>query len=219
MTTSDCFRRDPQKGETGLPTQRGFTVIELMITIGVIAIIASLALPSYRTLIEKREVTSGAEQVSAFLSSAKMESIKRNEFIAIWRDVGNQCLGFYSYDPDDPRDSCDCTVMDPTAANACAIDGFRDGSAMALHVLNSQVLNKPVDITAMDLGGDDNLVIFDPVRGMLVDDDTVSMPLEAKLLSKGQVYGLNVRLSATGRVSICSDNSVAEMDVPGFDDC
>lgn len=220
MTNRALDRRDPQKGKKGF-SNKGFTIVELMVVIGVIAIIASLALPSYATLIEKREVTSGAEQLSAFLSSAKMEAIKRNEQIAIFRDNANQCIGFYSYDRDsaNPRSSCDCTVLDPTANNACAIDEFNDGTAMKLHALNQNLLNKPVSISAINLGGSDQLVIFDPIRGMLVEDDVVAMPLEAWLLSESSTYGLNVRLSATGRVTVCTNTTGTDYAVPGFEEC
>ena len=64
----------------------------------------------------------------------------------------------------------------------------------------------------------DDLVIFDAVRGMLVADDTVLMPLELKLLSKHDTYSLNVQVSATGRVKICND-STATIKVPGFKQC
>ena len=69
------------------------------------------------------------------------------------------------------------------------------------------------------LGRADNLIIFDPIRGMLVFDDQVfPMPLEAKLLSKHETYALNVRLTAAGRVTICSDIN-ADINVPGYDVC
>lgn len=219
MTTSELFRRDPQKGKSGFSIKRGFSAIELMITIGVVVIIASLALPSYGTLKEKRRVTGGAEQIAEFLSSAKMEAIKRNERIAIWRDVDNQCMGYFSLAVDAERTNCDCMLLVPDGVNACAIDDFRDGSRMSLHVINNSVLDKPVDIYAIDLGGEDELVVFDPVSGMLVDDDTVFMPLEVKLMSYDEAYALNVRLSATGRAIICSDPDAGELAVPGYHAC
>ena len=73
MPSQAQTRRDPQKGKKGFSTNKGFTVIELMIGIAVVAIIASLALPSYRAIIEKRQVTSAAEQLTAFLGSMKGE--------------------------------------------------------------------------------------------------------------------------------------------------
>lgn len=220
MTTFARLRRDPSKGKKEFSKHHGFTVIELMIAIAVLAIITSLALPSYRALIEKRQVTSGAQQLSAFLSSAKMEAVKRNDMIAVYTDVDNACAGFYVYDPDSPRANCDCTKIDPEADNACAIDEFGDGG-LRLHAINETILNKPVKIAGINVvGRGDGLVVFDPIRGMLVfDDDVEPLPLELKMLSKQDTYGLNVRVTATGRVTICSDTSEADLAVPGFDEC
>jgi len=222
MKTFGKTRRDPQKGKKEFSTSNGFTLIELMVVIAVIAIITSFALPSYRTLIEKRQVTSGAHQISAFLSAAKMEAIKRNEKVAISTDSGEWCVGFIAYDANDTDTDadCDCTLTDPAAAKACAVDEFGDGT-MVLRVLRGSQLNKPVNMTAINLGGSDplDLVVFDPIRGMLVADDTVAMPFEMKLLSKHDTYALNVQLTATGRVTVCSDMNVADINVPGYDDC
>jgi len=222
MKTFGKTRRDPQKGKKEFSTHKGFTLIELMVVIAVIAIITSFALPSYRTLIEKRSVTSGAQQISAFFSAAKMEAVKRNEMIAIHTDLANACMGFFAYDPDaaTPRTNCDCTLTDPDAGNACAIDDLGDGG-MRLHVLNASLLNKPIKVTDITiLGRADDLVIFDPIRGMLVFDGAVApIPLELKMLSKQDAYGLNVQLTATGRVTICSDMPSGGFNVPGYDDC
>jgi prepilin-type N-terminal cleavage/methylation domain-containing protein len=237
MKTFGKTRRDPQKGKKEFSTHRGFTLIELMVVIAIVAIITSFALPSYRTLLEKRQVTSGAHQISAFLSSAKMEAVKRNEKVAIstFVDANEWCMGYVAYDANEVDDdaACDCKLTIPTAAGACAVDDFGDGT-MVLRVLrNTQPdnwpspdlvnkpdhLNKPVEITSIDLGGGDNVVIFDPIRGMLVADDTVAMPLEMKMLSKQEAYGLNVQLTVTGRVTVCSDTSTAVYPVPGYDEC
>ena len=83
MPNSAQTRRDPQKGKNGFSNNKGFTLIELMIAIAVLAIVTSLALPSYRTIIEKRQVTSGAEQFRAFMSSAQFESVRRNQPVAV----------------------------------------------------------------------------------------------------------------------------------------
>ena len=123
-----------------------------------------------------------------------------------------------------PRTSCDCTETDPDGANACALDEFGDGG-MALRVLNKSQIDKGhsdrVKITDIDITGRaDDLVIFDPIRGMLIFDGAVApVPMELKMLSEKDTYGLNVRLTATGRVSVCTDTSQAAIAVPGFEDC
>jgi len=226
MKTSEQTRRDPQKGKKEFSTSKGFTIIELMVAVAVIAIVTSFALPSYQTLIEKRNLSSGAHQFSAFFSAAKMEAIKRNEHIAIFTDVGNACMGFFVYDTETETPKvCDCTETDPDGANACAIDEFGDGG-MALRVLNKSQIDKGksnrVKITDIDIAGnDDNLLIFDPIRGMMYfgQEAVEPVPMELKMLSEKDTYGLNVRLTATGRVTVCTDTSQAAIAVPGFEDC
>lgn len=185
-------RRDPLKGETGLPRNKGFTVIELMIAIAVLAIITSLALPSYRAIIEKRRVTSGTEQIAAFISAAQMEAVKRNMQVAI------ACT----------EDACTATVLDDPTADGDLLLRTLDFSGWV------------ADVISVDYGGDDELVIFDPVRGMLTEEDFVPSPLEIQLASPQDMYALNIRMAPTGRITMCSDRIRApDRAVPGYDDC
>jgi type IV fimbrial biogenesis protein FimT len=177
-------------------------VIELMITLAVLAIITSLALPSYRTILEKRQVTSGAEQVGAFLSAVQIEAVKRNEPIAVSyarSDVDSWCVGLSN-----AAASCDCTITDATDGDACTIDGV-------LRVFQSGSLNYPGVMNAMT---GDGAFVFDPVRG-LMEDHTDAASLQ--LLSSSGKYALNVDISATGRVKICSGDSSKQ--VPGYASC
>jgi len=192
MPSTAQTRRDPQQGKKGFSTNKGFTVIELMIAVAVIAIITSLALPSYRSLMEKRQVTSGAEQVSAFLRAAQSDSIKRNREVAITCTV----------------DSGRCEAL------ALARD---DGADESLRTL--EFLNLKATVKAVDYDGDDQLVVFDPIRGMLIQEDIDPSPIEIQLSSAQDEYALNVTMLATGRVTICSDGVRASKAVPGYDAC
>lgn len=177
-------------------------MIELMITVAVLAIITSLALPSYRTILEKRQVTSGAEQIGAFLSAVQIEAVKRNEPIAVSyarSAVDNWCLGLTN-----AAASCDCTVTDTTDGSACTIDG-------QLRVFRADGLNYPGIMSGMS---GDGAFVFDPVRGLMEDHtDAASMQL---LSSRGK-YALDVEVTATGRVKICSGDSSKQ--VPGYSEC
>jgi len=218
MTTSELIRRDPQKGKNGFSKARGFTVIELLVAVGVFAIIASLAMPSYMTLLEKRRLTSSAEQITAFLSAAKMEAIKRHNRVSISADEDAWCMGFTSYAANASDAGCDCTVTDPAGAGACSVVSIDDG-APELKVLQSGRLANLATLEGVSMGGSDDMVVFDPIRGMLVEDDTVASPLEIQLTSTDATYAMNVGISATGRVWMCSDSDRAEISVPGYDDC
>jgi type IV fimbrial biogenesis protein FimT len=199
--------RDPQKGKIGFSAARGFTFIEMMVVIAVIAIITSLALPSYRTIIEKRQVTSGAEQLGAFLSAVQMEAVKRSENIAVdytRTDAENWCVGITI-----GLTACDCTETDTTQTDYCQIDG-------QARIFNETNLNYPGVMNAMNGDGE---FVFDPARGLVYNDSGLAAydSAEMELLSEDGTYSLNVQISATGRVKYCSDS--ADKQVPGYDVC
>jgi type IV fimbrial biogenesis protein FimT len=62
---------------------KGFTLIELMISIALIAIIASLAAPSFTTMIATQRIKGLANEIMTDLSFAKMESVQKNQCVAV----------------------------------------------------------------------------------------------------------------------------------------
>ena len=95
----------------------GFTVIELLIAVTVIAIILALALPSYRDVINRRAVTNAAEQVAVFIGLARTEAVRRNRAITVEFDntQGEFCVGMWD------ANNCDCLVTDPASTSYCEI--------------------------------------------------------------------------------------------------
>ena len=64
-------------------TLRGFTLIELMITISLAAILVTVGVPSFNGLIERNQLTSNINQFVSSLSVARSEAIKRKEIVAL----------------------------------------------------------------------------------------------------------------------------------------
>lgn len=58
--------------------ESGFTLIELMVTISILAIVLSAAFPSYRTFVANAQIRSTAESIRNGLQLARAEAIKRN---------------------------------------------------------------------------------------------------------------------------------------------
>jgi len=58
--------------------QNGFTMVEMLIVICIIAIMSALALPNYQTLNANNNATSLTVQLNASLRLAKVEAIRRN---------------------------------------------------------------------------------------------------------------------------------------------
>lgn len=66
-----------------LPAPHGFTAIELMVVIAMIAILAALAAPSFNSIMERWRVFKAVKGMESTLHLARSEAIKRNGLVAI----------------------------------------------------------------------------------------------------------------------------------------
>lgn len=63
----------------------GFTLVELMVTIGVAGVLLAVAVPSFNQLIVTNRLTTQANEVVAAMNFARSEAIKRNTRISFCR--------------------------------------------------------------------------------------------------------------------------------------
>jgi Tfp pilus assembly protein FimT len=173
-----------------------------MMTVGLVAISAALAVPSYRTMIEKRQLTNGAEQLAAFVNTVQGISTRTNRVVTVSylrTDHDQWCIGAVM-----DTAPCVCTETSPTSADYCTIDGQK-------FVLDNSDTNNREFLHEIE---GDGAYAFDPIRGLLQDpDDSLTMQVH----SDSRDYKLNLMVNNTGRVVLCSmDDS---HDVPGYDIC
>jgi len=77
-----------------LARTRGFTLVELMITVAVAAILAAIAWPSFRDFMHRNAVTAQANQVLASLQYARNEAVSRRYPTALCgSSSGTSCDG------------------------------------------------------------------------------------------------------------------------------
>ena len=181
---------------------RGFTLVELMMSIVLVAIGTALALPSYREMVEKRQLTNGAEQLASFVNTAQGISSRTNQVVTVSYSRSHHdewCIGAVIGDT-----ACDCTETDSSANDYCAIDGQE-------FVLDNTATN---DMEFLHSLTGDGAYAFDPIRGLFLDlDDSLTMEMH----SDSRDYKLNLIVNNTGRVILCSDDS--SHSVPGYDVC
>ncbi|WP_051961880.1 GspH/FimT family pseudopilin [Methylobacter sp. BBA5.1] len=66
----------------------GFTLLELLIVIAIIGIIAGLAVPSYRDMIERNRLKQAVESLADDLKFARTEAIKRSADVTLALTTG-----------------------------------------------------------------------------------------------------------------------------------
>lgn len=204
------FRRILTIGRSGrIPAatrSRGFSIVELMMSIVLVAIGMALALPSYRDMVEKRQVTNGAEQVAAFVNSAQGVAMKTNRVVTVsyHRDGADDwCLGATT-----GALACDCEETDSTQLDYCAIND-QPFILNNTHAGNREIL--------YGLSGDDdgdNAYAFDPIRGVFTN---LNDSLVADLRSPSGDFRLELRVNSTGRVILCSPDDAHA--IPGYQLC
>jgi len=59
-------------------TQRGFTIIELMVTVTVLALLMLLAAPSFATWLQNSQIRTATEGIRAGVQLARAEAVRRN---------------------------------------------------------------------------------------------------------------------------------------------
>ena len=62
---------------------KGFTLIELMVTIAVAAILLAIATPSFTSIINSNRLTSAANEMVATLQAARMEAVRLNTTVNV----------------------------------------------------------------------------------------------------------------------------------------
>ena len=74
--------------------QRGFTLVELMITLAILAIIVSATAPSFTRMIEDNRVTTQANTLLSSITLARFEAIKRGANVTITPNTGGYGNGW-----------------------------------------------------------------------------------------------------------------------------
>ncbi|MDV3514569.1 GspH/FimT family pseudopilin [Stenotrophomonas sp. C1657] len=71
-------------------TSSGFTLLELMVTVAVLAILVTVALPSFSAMIAGNRITAAGNDLMAGLQFARHEAIRRNDAVQVCASADGQ---------------------------------------------------------------------------------------------------------------------------------
>ena len=188
----------------------GFTLVEMMVTLVVVAVLLATVMPNLAAFGANSRLTAAAEQVYSHIELARSEAVARS--VPVFLNFGDTGDAEWTYGM---SVNSDCAVAEiiPTGTDACVMviddgdgnvdpgDGSVDGGDL---VLSRSTGDEHTDVTLSidNFSSGDTQIRFDPLRGM---SDTGDILLVA---SSGRQ--LLVRVSPMGQARICSpDGSMA----------
>lgn len=79
----------PRRAEAG-----GFTLVELMVALAVLAIMVAIAVPSFNTMMHRNRMATASNEIVAALQTARMEAVRRNRRAVLCPSTdGTSCAG------------------------------------------------------------------------------------------------------------------------------
>lgn len=164
------------------PRLRGFTLIELIITIAVMAILISVAIPSFTDFMDRYRLQNAARELHADLQFARSESVKRNRRVRLVFTTGST----WSY----------TMAWLDTAGTATTLKT----------VSQAQFTGTQIAGTNFNSSSTARTIVFNPQRGSVEDAANPPVPITTGRVAFRSARGKQacVHVNLLGRPNICS---------------
>jgi len=186
MTTENARRRGRVLGGGA----KGFSLVELLVTIAIAAIVLVIAIPSFNALLVRNRLRSAAETMRSEINMARSEALKRRQNVVVSFSLAGD--GSWCYGLRVGATSCDCTTT--SGATACYLDV--DGSNAPVLRVTKGTQFRDITMDELPFGGD---LVFSSVRPSVT----------AGNISFSSPHSQTVQIvtNDVGRVRLCSPST------------
>ncbi len=196
-----------QQPSNWAPSIRGFTLIELMVTLVLAAVLMLLAAPNFITFQRNSELTTTANSFLATLSAARAEAMKRQlRTFVIPADGSNWSSGWVAFV--DVSSNVSITTLSSLNANAVSSDSSSYITLSQVQGLPPSVaIDAPADSTSF-VHGSVKYAMFNGTGFMsLIGGGFPSGGAESLDFTNGTGQTRRVLASVAGRVRVCKPST------------
>ena len=165
--------------------QRGFTLIELMVVIVILAVLATLGIPSFMEMIQNMQVRTAAESILDGMQIARSEAVRRNAHTQFVLGPGT---GWTVIE-----------INPPTSGTACSTIGTIQTRSSAEGSEKATVATSPAGAT---------VVTFTPTGWTSINctgaNPIAQINVGSSVLDSTQERPLEIRVTASGGIRMCA---------------
>lgn len=118
-------------------TERGFTLIELVVGVAILAILASMAIPNFSKLVADTQVRSTADQLRDSIVRTRQEALKRNTPVTLTIEDGAGAIGVAAFGANEAIEITTFTYEAVVTEGEVTLDGSGRASADASFIVSS----------------------------------------------------------------------------------